>query len=104
MDSDGMGDACDTCPLTAPARIAGTQPIYYPTIWHVYNNALNEDTIQIQNITYVGDFDAHMNKSVTIEGGYNCEYSAITGTTTLNGNMIISNGTLTILSGTLKIQ
>lgn len=35
-------------------------------------------------------------KSVTIEGGYGNNFTDINGMTSLNGNMIISNGTITI--------
>ncbi len=42
------------------------------------------------------DLDIDINKSVTLEGGYNCDYTAVNGKTTLNGTMTISNGTVTV--------
>ncbi len=41
-------------------------------------------------------FIKNQNKSVTMEGGYNCDYTVQTGNTTLNGTMTTSDGTLTI--------
>lgn len=61
-----------------------------------YNNAGNGATIQSKMVTYTGDLTIEQNKTVTITGGYDCGYSTITGKTTVNGNMTISNGILTI--------
>jgi len=33
-----------------------------------------------------------LNISVTLKGGYDCDYAAITGETRLNGTMIIDDG------------
>ncbi|MBI5663868.1 MAG: thrombospondin type 3 repeat-containing protein [Nitrospirae bacterium] len=101
-NGDGIGDACDTdgdgyvstayggndCndndvniyPGGPAARISGVG--YYLTLQDAYNAADNGDTIQGQGVTFTGDFNADLNKTVTIEGGYNCSYSAVSGITT----------------------
>ena len=103
-DSDGVGDVCDACPSYAPARIKGPPPVYYPTIWDAYDNASDTDTIQCQDIIYEGDFDAYRDITITLEGGYNCDYSTVTGVTTLNGNVTISDGVLILDRGTFELQ
>ena len=42
------------------------------------------------------------NKYVTLQGGYNNDYTADTGKTTLNGNLTISDGTVIIGDFTLQ--
>ncbi|MBI5663870.1 MAG: hypothetical protein HZC49_02085 [Nitrospirae bacterium] len=76
------------------ARISGVG--YYLTLQDAYNAAGNGDTVQGQGVTFTGDFNADLNKTVTIEGGYNCGYSAVTGVTAINGTMTISNGSILI--------
>jgi YD repeat-containing protein len=92
-DGDGIGDATDACPLTFPVRIAGA---YYSILQDAYNAASNGDIIQTQTTSIDENIDTNLNKSVTLQGGYNCDYSTQTGETILNGNMTISNGTVTI--------
>jgi hypothetical protein len=95
-DNDCIGDFSDNCPLTMPALITGTPTAYYPTIWDAYSNATNNDTIQCQDIIYVGDFTAGRNITVSIQGGYDCSYSTVPGVTSIEGNIIINNGKVTI--------
>ncbi len=38
----------------------------------------------------------NLNKIITIQGGHNCDFSAVSGTATVNGNVVISNGRVTI--------
>jgi hypothetical protein len=92
-DNDGIADGSDTCPLTMPAKIGVVE---YPDIWTAYSNASTPDTIQCHDIIYVGDFTADRAVTVTIEGGYNCDYSAVTGVTTIQGDMTIDAGEVTI--------
>jgi hypothetical protein len=54
--------------------------------------------------TYIGGFDANQSKSVYFEGGYNCDYTLITGVTSIDGNVSISEGSLIINSGMLIIM
>ncbi len=81
------------CPL--PVRIAGAVPVYYSTLQEAYDAAIDGDIIQSQDSVFLEDLYIDRNISVTFEGGYNCDY-AISGATVLNGNMTISNGTVTM--------
>jgi hypothetical protein len=75
-------------------RIVDAPPVYYSTLQSAYDNALDGDTIQSHGVTFVSDLNVNRSISVTIEGGYDCNYSAVTGTTTLNGDMPISDGSV----------
>jgi hypothetical protein len=86
VDNDGVGDECDNCVSTMPARIGGVE---YKTIWEAYSSAVENDTILCQDRIYVGDFAADRDISVTIQGGYNCDYSSVTGVTSIEGDVMI---------------
>jgi hypothetical protein len=57
-----------------------------------------------QAATLAGSVYFDRNKEVSIEAGSNCDYSSFTGTTTVNGDMIVTNGKVIIQDGTLAIQ
>lgn len=78
-----------------PVRISGTTPTYYPSLQDAYNNAVDGDTIQVQAVIFTEDLFINLNKSVLLEGGYDGAFTTNSGNTTLNGNMTISNGTIT---------
>jgi hypothetical protein len=42
--------------------------------------------------------------SIKIEAGYGCDYAPAEGTTTITGNMLITDGTVIIQGGTLELQ
>ena len=79
--------------------------IEYSTLQAAYDAAIDGDTIQSQGITFVEELfiDDLSNKSVTLQAGYNNDYSAVTGITSLNGDMTISNGIVTIESGIFEV-
>ena len=76
-------------------KIMGTSE-YYSTLQAAYDAAVNGDTIQSRTLLFTEDLGIDRNISVTLAGGYNCDFSATTGVTTLNGNTTVSDGTITI--------
>ena len=82
------------CPL--PVRIAGAVPVYYSTLQEAYDAAIDGDIIQGQAAAFIENLNINRDISVTFEGGYDCDYTAISGVTVLNGNMTISNGIVTM--------
>ncbi len=86
----------DTCMY--PARVLGATTNYYSTLQSAYDDPATQDTdmIQCREVTFFGDMTIDRNIAVTIQGGYDCTYSVITGTTTIDGNMTINNGVITI--------
>ena len=87
-----------------PIRIDGGTPTYNLSLQEAYNAAEDGDTIQCLDTTFTENLTIDTNKSVTQEGGYDGSYSTITGTTALQGSLIISNGTLTIENFVLLFQ
>jgi PKD repeat protein len=77
------------------ANIVGSS-VTYSSLQAAYNAAQDGNTIQSNAVTIVENIDFNRNITVTIQGGYNCDHSAVTGITTINGKMTISNGQVTI--------
>ncbi len=90
-----------TC-ANPPARIAGPVPVYYPSIQAAYNAAGSSDTIQAHEAAFAGDLNINLNKSVAIVGGYDCDYTTITGISSINGTLNISNGNVSIENLTMN--
>ncbi|MBI5056463.1 MAG: choice-of-anchor D domain-containing protein, partial [Nitrospirae bacterium] len=59
-----------------PARIPGTSPVYFTTLQAAYDAAGDGDTIQVQAAAFTESFNLNLNKSVTLNGGYDCGYAA----------------------------
>ncbi len=80
-----------------PVRITRTSK-YYSFLQAAYDDpeTADGDTIQSQAVTLIENPNFHLNKLITIQGGYDCDYSTQTGKTMLNGNMTISDGTVTM--------
>lgn len=77
-------------------RIAGAPPVYYQSLQAAYDAAQNGDTIESRAGTLVENVAVNRGIIVTLEGGYDCEYTAKTGVTILNGNMDVSGGTIAV--------
>ncbi|MHC4685536.1 MAG: multicopper oxidase domain-containing protein [Planctomycetota bacterium] len=132
VDNDGIGDVCDPCtdvdgdglaieggvcglvdcddtdanifPGGPGVRVMNPPIEYYFSVQTGYNNADNLENIQIKAETFTENLLFDQNKAVTFEGGYDCAYVSITGTTTVIGNITLNNGSITILGGSLTIQ
>ncbi len=78
-----------------PVMIVSTG-IGYSTFQAAYDAAGSGDVILSQNALFTEDLTADLNKSVTFKGGYDCDYATQTGITSLNGNITVSNGVITI--------
>ena len=95
-DSDGSTnsltrmDYITACLL--PVRITGATSVYYSTLQAAYDTAVDGDVIQSQASNFIENLNINRNISITLEGGYDCGYTAVTGETTLNGTMTISDG------------
>ncbi|MBI4654125.1 MAG: hypothetical protein HY752_03930 [Nitrospirae bacterium] len=86
-----------------PVRVVGTSTNYYSTLQAAYDAALDGETIQAQALTaFTENLVFGGTKSVTVEGGYNCDYTSNTGKTELKGTMRISGGTVKIKNFILK--
>jgi hypothetical protein len=91
-------------PGLKPVRISRAVSIYSDSLQYVYNNAITNETIQSQGEFITENIVFGSNILVKIEAGYNGDYSSNVGTTTITGNMLISDGTVIVQSGTLELQ
>jgi hypothetical protein len=85
-------------PIPELVRIVD-KPGYYSTLQAAFDAAFDGDIILSQGITFNGNLyidDDLSNKSVSFIGGYNNDFTEITGITSLTGNMIVSYGVVTI--------
>ncbi len=95
MDADKSVTAAFDVSCMMPARNTRTFE-YYLTLQDAYDEAQNGDTIQSQAAFFGDDVNIDRNISVTFAGGYNCDYSAVTGQTAYGGTMTVSDGIITI--------
>jgi YD repeat-containing protein len=87
-------------------RIAGATPVYYATLQAAYDAAASGNTIQMRAVSRTESLNVNRDITVSIEGGYNSDYSSITGMTTLLGSIrtYTGGGTLTIKNFILNTQ
>ena len=80
----------------ADIRITGTTPVYYLNLQAALDDADDGDTIQVRAGLLEEDLyiDDPENKSLSLQGGYDNDFTAVTGQTSIAGNVIISNGTI----------
>ncbi len=93
MDNTAIFEVA-TC-STPSVKVFG-DPNGYSSIQSAYDSAEEGDTIYSRTAVITQNLNINRNISVRLEGGYNCNYDGITGKTTLNGILTISNGTATI--------
>ncbi len=79
-----------------PVRVVGVATDYYSTIQEAYNNAGNTNIIQLQDTLIIESPVLGRSITVNIEGGYNCDYTLVTGKTRVEGNMTINDGVVTM--------
>ncbi len=105
-DADGSIDTLTiTNYITVNAGIPGCAnfPVkkgstLYTEVQSAYNVASDGETIETQDTDIYEDLSLSRDVTVTMLGGYNCDYTGTSGTTTINGNISITTGTL-ILEG-----
>ncbi|RJO60619.1 hypothetical protein C4544_04735 [candidate division WS5 bacterium] len=77
-------------------RIAGVSPLYYFSLQTAYDTAMGGAVIQTLDAVFSENLDINRNITATIEGGYDCDFSNDTENTIINGNIMISGGSVTI--------
>ncbi|MCL5884660.1 MAG: PKD domain-containing protein [Deltaproteobacteria bacterium] len=77
-------------------RISGPDPVYYPTIQAAYDDAADGGVIQCKGESLAESINMNRNISVTLDGGYNWDFSGFAGSTTLYGSITVGDGTATI--------
>lgn len=82
--------------------VSGAATNYYSSLQTAYDNASDGDTIKVQAVTLTENVNFNRNISVTLEGGYDCDYMTVVGNTGLKGMMTISGGTAKVKNFILK--
>jgi subtilisin family serine protease len=81
--------------LNLPVRNLTTMTPY-TTIQAAYNAASDGDTLQVQMRALTESPDFNLDKSLTIIGGYDCDYLNNDGVTTVKGSIDVSDGSIAI--------
>ncbi|RJO60409.1 hypothetical protein C4544_05050 [candidate division WS5 bacterium] len=77
-------------------RVLGVSLAYYFSLQEAYAAASSGESIQCKDTTFTEHLSFDLSKTVYIEGGYDCAYSDITGSTTVTGDMLITDGSVTV--------
>lgn len=93
IDPIGGDTEIPPCPISTPAKVGSS---YYSSVQSAYDAAGNEAVIQVQAGSMEEQLNINRTISVSMEGGYNCDYSEVRGTTKLQGNVTVSDGTVVI--------
>jgi hypothetical protein len=75
---------------------------YYPSIQAAYNASADNDTIKLWAVTYSEELNCNLPKTITLQGGFNADYTTINGEIVMNGSLTIGNGA--IISDGLAIK
>lgn len=83
-------------PCTGPSHVQIVGKSSYAKLQDAYNAAADGDIILAQAQVFAENLNVNRNISVSLAGGYVCDYSTNPGTTKLQGVLTTSSGTLTI--------
>jgi subtilisin family serine protease len=76
---------------------------YFPSIYAAYQMAASGVTeIKACRITFDGDLNFDLGKTVSLKGGYNSSYLDNSGVTTINGNVTLKSGSVTLANIAIK--
>ncbi|OGU06351.1 MAG: hypothetical protein A2X82_05500 [Geobacteraceae bacterium GWC2_55_20] len=76
-----------------PVRLGNTD---YLTILDAYVTVAIDSVMKIQATAFTGGFTLDKNIQLTLDGGYNADYSAKSGTSTIAGTVTIQKGSLIV--------
>ncbi len=78
--------------------------IFYDSIQDAFDNAVNGATVQAQSYSFAERLIAGRNSSlnISLKGGYDETFTATVGMTTVQDQLVIQNGSLTIENVTIK--
>ncbi|GEM_PF-4473764 len=83
---------------TSYVRILRTQPAYFVTLQAAYNAAADSEVIQLQATTLVEDITFNRNISVTVDGGYDANF------TSNGGGMTLIRGSIRTSAGSARMR
>jgi uncharacterized repeat protein (TIGR02543 family) len=93
MTKTGFIIVSGTC-SNPPYKIGGT-PHDYDTIQHAYD-PMGSTVMQIQALVFTGDLTLNQDYNITLQGGYDCDFSSNAGESILSDKLTIQHGKVTI--------
>jgi len=105
MDGDktliGTFDSC-----MYPARVfSGKRATsYFTFLQDALSGAVADDTVESRDYTFTESIQMDNPTDIIIKAGYDCTYSSASGITSISGNLIVNDGSITVESGTLRLQ
>ena len=85
-----------------PAHIFGAIPGNYPSLQAAYDAAAGSDLIQVQAAVLAESPLFSRPVAITLKGGYDNNFAAVTGSTLVQGTLTIQAGTVTIDNVTVR--
>lgn len=80
-----------------PVKLSsGLSTLYYSSLSEAYNLSAGGDTIQLKSGTITADLLFNLDIPIVIEGGYDANYTAPDGVTTVAGSLTVASGTVTV--------
>ncbi len=83
-------------PAGPSVRSVGVETVYYILLSEALAEPQRGDIINVRAEAFTGNLIIDTPNSITLAGGYDCGYYGAIGYTTLNGNLTIANGTVTL--------
>jgi hypothetical protein len=93
LDGNPVDTTVQPCSNT-PVRILGKS--FHTTLQAAYDIAVDGDVIQLQALPFTEDLHADRSVSVTLVGGYNCEYTANPDRTGIAGVLHLQTGAVVV--------
>jgi YD repeat-containing protein len=84
-----------------PVQIGST---FYTTLQDAYNSANNGNTIKARAWEFVENLAINRSVTVTLQGGYDCQYSTYSDRTSIKGTITTSAGVGTITIGNVILE
>ncbi|MBA4372678.1 MAG: hypothetical protein C0402_07410 [Thermodesulfovibrio sp.] len=81
---------------SAPVRIAGVTPVYYPTIQSAYDAAVNGDTLEVQGTDFAETVLFNRATNVMFRGGYDSGFFINNLMTRLTGSASFNSGSIAV--------
>jgi len=85
-----------TATFTALPLVKMPDSSYHPSMQAAYNAATEGNTLQLRDQSFTENLDFNRTVQVTLDGGWNTDYTAVTGNTTITGTVTITDGGITV--------
>jgi hypothetical protein len=95
--------AANAC-MSLPVSLVGSSSYFHPTFQTLgdgYNAASDGDIIELRAVDFSENVNINRGISVTLSGGYSCDYTSKAGNSNIKGSLTITNGAVVVDSVTI---